>query len=107
MADTSYSTWIPVYLRFLATNSLRDILTRWCWPPPMATDYSLLGGPDPMVSEEVEDAGLAWPRYETRPFVEMLANWSQKLQSLWIPVPARPDRPHFVAEIRTPAWPID
>ncbi|KAL2130149.1 hypothetical protein VTI74DRAFT_6822 [Chaetomium olivicolor] len=69
----------------------------------MATDYSLLGGPDPMVSDKVKSAGLAWTKHETRPLVEMLADWSEKLRSLWwIPIPNAPDHPRRVSRIGTP-----
>ncbi|KAF7518735.1 hypothetical protein G7054_g13354 [Neopestalotiopsis clavispora] len=52
------------------------------------TDYSVLGEPDPMVSEEQKEAGLAWTEFPSQPLTSLLADWSAKLRSLeWVPVP--------------------
>lgn len=52
------------------------------------TDYSVLGEPNPVVSEERRQAGDLWTAYETRPLTDLLTDWSEKIRSLeWVPVP--------------------
>lgn len=54
----------------------------------LVVDYSLLGGPSNKCTDEENQAGLGWTKFEAKPVTEFFDDWCEKLRSLsWCPIP--------------------